>query len=299
MTHSPSPGPAPAADAVELRRVAVNGTELNVAVCGQGPPVLLLHGWPHTWRLWTHLMPVLAAEHRVIAPDLRGLGASSRAAGGYDLATLAGDAAALLDALGEPAAAVVGIDAGAPVGVLLALTEPARVSRLVVMEALLPGLPGAEALLAAGPPWWFGFHSVAGLAENVLVGHEAAYLDWFLGTGTLGDGVDPAVRDAFVAAYTGSDALRCGFEYYRAARTNAAQLRAATATGRLTVPTLAVGAATVGDALHRQLVPISDDLTGHVVPECGHIIPLHRPQALADLLAPSLRPSGDHAAPTG
>jgi len=111
-------------------------------------------------------MPVLASGHRVIAPDLRGIGESSRATGGYDLATLAGDAAALLDALGEPSAAVVGLDAGAPVAVMLGLTEPQGVARLVVMEALLPGLLGAEAFLAAGPPWWFGFHTVAGLAET-------------------------------------------------------------------------------------------------------------------------------------
>lgn len=236
-------------------------------------------------------MPVLASGHRVIAPDLRGIGESSRATGGYDLATLAGAAAALLDALGEPSAAVVGLDAGAPVAVMLGLTEPQRVARLVVMEALLPGLLGAEAFLAAGPPWWFGFHTVAGLAETVLVGHEDAYLDWFLTTGTLGDGVDPALRDAFVRAYTGREALRCGFEYYRAAPTNAAQLRAATASRRLTMPTMAVGAATVRDALHRQLAPITDDLVGHLMRDCGHIIPLHRPDALADLLLPFLAPT--------
>src|SRR5579875_2935684 len=106
----------------ELRRVRVNRIELNVALAGQGPAVLLLHGFPHTWQLWEPVMDRLAARYRVIAPDLRGLGASSRAATGYDAQTLADDAAGLLDALDEDTAAVAGIDAGAPPAFLLGLT---------------------------------------------------------------------------------------------------------------------------------------------------------------------------------
>src|ERR1700761_2427124 len=95
----------------ELRRIAVNGTVLNVALAGEGPAVLLLHGFPHTWQLWTPVMDALAARYRVIAPDLRGLGASGRPRDGYDARTLAGDAAALLAALGEESAAVAATDA--------------------------------------------------------------------------------------------------------------------------------------------------------------------------------------------
>lgn len=137
---------------VEVRRVAANGIEINVATAGEGPPVLLLHGWPHTWRLWEHVMPLLARDHRVIAPDLRGAGASTRAADGYDLHTLADDAAALLDVLGEPQAAVVGTDAGAPPAFMLAMRDPGRVRKLVLVESLLGALPGAEDFLAGGPP---------------------------------------------------------------------------------------------------------------------------------------------------
>jgi pimeloyl-ACP methyl ester carboxylesterase len=161
-----------------------------------------------------------------------------------------------------------------------------RVRRLVLMESLLAPLPGAEAFR---PQWWFGFHAVPGLAETVLAGHEREYVEWFLRAGTHdGQGVGPAVRDAFVSAYTGDDSLRCGFEYYRAFPANATQIRAATATSRLAVPTLAIGTNSVGDALHRQLEPITDALTGHVIPNCGHIIPLDQPNALLDLLVPFL-----------
>ncbi|MGY9064246.1 alpha/beta fold hydrolase, partial [Streptomyces sp. CAS3] len=96
----------------ELRRVLANGVELNVALSGSGPAVLLLHGFPHTWELWTDIMADLSGHYRVIAPDLRGFGASGRAASGYDAGTLAEDAAALLTTLGVSSAAVVGIDAG-------------------------------------------------------------------------------------------------------------------------------------------------------------------------------------------
>lgn len=273
----------------ELRRVPVNGVELNVALAGAGPAVLLLHGFPHTWELWTDVMADLSGRYRVIAPDLRGFGASSRAASGYDAGTLAEDAAALLTALGVSSTAVVGIDAGTAPAFLLALRRPGLVRRLAVMESLLGGLPGAEDFLAAGPPWWFGFHSAApGLAETVLEGHEAAYVDWFLSTGTLGDGVRPDLRDAFVRAYTGRQALSRAFSYYRALPESAAQIEQAVATARLTVPTMALGARPVGAALERQLRPVTDDLTGHVIEDCGHIIPLHRPRALLTLLRPFL-----------
>ncbi|MFC8342437.1 alpha/beta fold hydrolase [Streptomyces sp. NPDC057280] len=273
----------------ELRRIPVNGVELNVALAGSGPAVLLLHGFPHTWEVWTEVMADLATRHRVIAPDLRGFGASGRAASGYDAGTLAEDAAALLAALDVSSAAVVGIDAGVAPAFLLALRRPGLVRRLVVMEAVLGGLAGAEDFLADGPPWWFGFHSAApALAETVIEGHEADYVDWFLRTGTLGDGVPPAVRDAFVRAYTGRQALSCAFSYYRALPESAVQIERAVATARLTVPTMALGARPVGTALERQLRPFTDDLTGHVIEDCGHIIPLHRPRALLTLLRPFL-----------
>ncbi|QXJ24627.1 alpha/beta fold hydrolase [Actinomadura graeca] len=268
------------------RRVAANGIEINVAVAGEGPAVLLLHGFPHTWRLWTEVAAGLGG-FRVIAPDLRGTGGTTRARDGYDAGTLAADAEALLDALGEPTAAVAGIDAGALPAFLLALRRPGRVRRLVLMESLL-GLPGAEDPPGAGPPWWFGFHAVPGLAETVLAGHEAEYVDWFLRTGTHGRGVPRPIRDAFVGAYTGVESLRCAFSHYRALPVSARQIRDAAASHRLTVPTMAIGAHPVGDALERRLRPVADDLTGHVIEDCGHIVPLDRPDALLGLMAPFL-----------
>lgn len=291
----PVPVPSSPPDHPELRQVTANGIEINVAVAGEGPAVLLLHGFPHTWRLWTHVMDGLSDRFRVIAPDLRGFGASTRAVDGYDAGTLAADAEALLHALGESSAAVVAIDAGVPPAFLLAMRRPGLVRQLVVMESLLGTLPGAEEFLAQGPPWWFGFHREPGLAESVLGGNEDRYIDWFLDEGTLGQGVEPALRAAFLDAFSGGEALRCAFSYYRALPSSAGQILDATHRGRLTVPTMAIGARPVGRALEQQLRPVTDRLAGRLVEDCGHIIPLHRPDELLRLVDPFLTSAGASA----
>ncbi len=274
---------------ISSRMVDSAGTELHVVTAGSGPAVLLLHGFPHTWRVWSEVIPALAETHRVIAPDLRGTGDSARAAGGYDARSLAGDALAILDALEVESAAVVGIDAGATPAFLLALEHPGRVERLVLMEAMIGRLPGAEQFVQGGPPWWFGFHAVPGLAETVLDGHEAEYLDFFLRQGThVGGGIDPVIRDHFVEAYRGAESLRCGFEHYRSMPRSASQVAEAVRARRLTVPTLAIGGDTVGAATAAQLAPIADDLSSHSIPDSGHIIPLDRPRELLAILQPFL-----------
>ncbi|MFF0455751.1 alpha/beta fold hydrolase [Nocardia africana] len=272
----------------ETLRVTTDSVELAVTDAGSGPPLVLLHGWPHTRRIWHRVAPTLARSHRVIAPDLRGLGESERPAGGYDAGTVSVDIVSLLDHMGVERASIMAMDASVPAAVVTALRRPDRVDRLVVMESLLGTLPGAEDFLAAGPPWWFGFHAVPGLAETVLLGHEPDYIDWFLRAGVPHEPIDPALRAHILDAYTGADALRAGFEYYRALPRTAALLAEATATARLTVPALALGAGSVGDALHRQLIPIAKDVAGHVIPDCGHIVPLDAPEALLDLVTPFL-----------
>lgn len=277
----------------ETIRVTTNSVDLTVTTAGSGPALVLLHGWPHTRHIWHRVLPELARECRVLAPDLRGLGDSSRPEDGYDAATVSGDILGLLDRFGLERASLMALDASVPAAVLTALRQPNRVDRLIVMESLLGNLPGAESFLASGPPWWFGFHSVPGLAETVLPGHETDYLDWFLASGTArDDSIDPALRTHLHRAYTGGSALRTGFAYYRALPRTAAQLAEAVAHARLTVPTLALGGNAVGPALHRQLIPIADHLAGEQIPDCGHIVPLDRPDALLAAVVPFL--ADDH-----
>jgi len=273
----------------ELRRVRVNGIELNVALAGDGPAILLLHGFPHTWQVWSEVIDELAVHHRVVAPDLRGFGASTPTAEGLDAATLSVDAEGLLGALGERSADVVALDAGVPPAFLLALRRPDLVRNLVLIEATIGRLPGAADFFAAGPPWWFGFHAVPGLAETVLAGHEAEYVGWFYDQGVRGRGVRLDVRAAFGAAFAQQGALRNALEYYRALPESTRQITEAVTSSRLTVPTTAIGAASVGRALEGQLRPITDDLTGHLIPDCGHIVPLDRPRELLAILDRTLR----------
>ncbi|MGC4938532.1 alpha/beta fold hydrolase [Kribbella sp. DT2] len=249
---------------------------------GDGPAVVLLHGFPHTPRLWDAIVPRLAGTRRVIAPDL--------VAGGSAV-ELAGRLADLLDALGVERAAMVGIDAGAPAALGFALTRPDRTERLAVMEAVLPGIAGAEAFLAAGPPWWFGFHQVPGLAERVLVGHEHEYVEWFLRAGTAdGAGIGPELTDAFASAYSGSEALAGAFEHYRAMSRTAIELPPLLA-GRLRMPVLVVGAQPVGLTPAHQLTAFADDLAAVQLDDCGHLVPLDAPDRLLGVLLPWLEPA--------
>lgn len=268
------------------RRIQAGDITMEVTVAGAGPDVLLVHGFPHTRQVWSLLVDELARSHRVIVPDLRGIGGSTRATDGYDAASLAADLESLLDQLEAPRTDAVAIDAGVPPAFLLALRQPDRIHRLVLMESTLGTLPGAESFFRPGAPWWFGFHQVPGLAETVLAGHEGKYLDYFYRAGTFdGRGIDSDIRDAFVAAYSGRESLRCAFEFYRAMPQSAAEMADVAAATRLRVPTMAIGAKPVGDALYRQLTPITDTLRGEQIPQCGHIIPLDKPAVLSALLA--------------
>lgn len=242
--------------------------------------LVLLHGFPHTPRLWDEVLPQLRRTHHVLTPDT--------VAGG-DAMSLAEQVATEMTEAGMRAADVVAIDAGVPVALVLALTRPALVTRLVVMEALAGALPGAESFLAKGAPWWFGFHQVPDLPETVLEGHEREYVEWFLQAGTAARrGIDPSVTDAFVAAYTGRDRLAAGFAHYRAMPPNAAAISALTSERSLTMPTLAIGAHPVGPALGAQLSGVTDDLTTIQLDHCGHLIPLDAPERLLAALVPFL-----------
>lgn len=200
----------------DVRMVEVNGITIQTAVAGAGKPILLLHGWPFSWSVWRAIMPGLVqAGYLVIAPDLRGIGGTSRPADGCDIDTPANDHAALLMALGLRDAVVVGFDLGVQSAFMLAIKRPDLVSQLIVTEALMGDLPGAEYFLKAGPPWWFAFHGTPDLAEEVLCGNDDAYLNWFYEHHTV-QKLPAASRAEYVRAYTDHEALRRGFAHYRA-----------------------------------------------------------------------------------
>lgn len=125
--------PLPELDGVSHRYVNARGVRFHVAEAGpaDAPPVVLLHGWPQHWLMWRDVIPALATDRRVIAPDLRGLGWSEAPRGGYRKQELADDMLALLDELGVERFDLIGHDWGAFTGFLMAASAPERVRRFV------------------------------------------------------------------------------------------------------------------------------------------------------------------------
>jgi pimeloyl-ACP methyl ester carboxylesterase len=277
--------PGAQAGLIAVRSEAGGEAELAVETLGSGPAFLLVHGFPHTRAIWRTVAPLLAAAgRRVIVPDLRGLGDSSRTESGFDAIDLASDLAGVLDAFDEPTADVVALDVGVLPAFALAASRPSRVRTLTLIEALIGRLPGAEQFLSGGAPWWAGFHAApGGLAEQVLAGNEERYVRFFLDGGTTTDFPEDLAQ-IIARSYVGIDSLRAAFEHYRATRANARWAAAFAATDRLRMPVLAIGGNTVGDATARQLRPITDNLTSEVLPGVGHIVPVDAPAELVALL---------------
>src|SRR5215470_10251795 len=132
----PSPFPASFANC----DIATNGTTIHVRSGGTGPAVVLLHGYGETGDMWAPMASDLARNYTVVVPDLRGMGLSSKPAGGFDKKTQAGDVAGVLDALNIDRADLVTHDIGNMVGYAFAAQHPDRVPRLVLIDAPLPGV---------------------------------------------------------------------------------------------------------------------------------------------------------------
>jgi pimeloyl-ACP methyl ester carboxylesterase len=202
---------------VTERRLQANGLAFNLAEAGDGPPVLLLHGFPDSWRLWRHQLPALAkAGHRVLAPDLRGFGKTDRPTGveHYKLRTLVNDVVSLLDVLDVDRAAVVGHDWGAALAWAVARFVPDRVSRLVVVSVGHPLASAAAGLAQRQLSWymlWFLFH---GVAERVLPQDDWAVFRRWAWNGAR-RGQDPDL-DRQLADLSRPGALVAGLNWYRA-----------------------------------------------------------------------------------
>ncbi len=157
--------------------VALDGVTLHVRTGGQGPAVVLLHGYGETGDMWAPLAADLARDHSVVVPDLRGMGLSSHPAGGYDKKTQGQDIADLLDALNIEQADLVTHDIGNMVGYAFAAQFPDRVTRFVLMDAPLPGVGPWDDIVRSRALWHFSFQGPD--AERLVAGRERIYLDRF------------------------------------------------------------------------------------------------------------------------
>ncbi len=274
---------------IEHQTLRLKRLSMHVATAGEGTPVLLLHGWPQTWHEWRKLIPLLSSEYRLIAPDLPGLGDSSRPADGYDKKTLALDLLEMCEQLQLGRFHLVGHDWGGPTAFALARANPTQVRTLTLLDVTVPGI-GPD-MSQGGKRWHHAFHMTPDLPEALVQGREREYLSWFYEAFSWQRGaIGPADVDEYVRCYSQLGALRAGFAYYRNMLVDAADNRTTLESGfRLTMPVLALGGART-EARGRAEEPleslrlIADNVQGGAIPDCGHFIPEEQPAWLAQEL---------------
>ena len=158
----------------------VNGTTSHYVVGGQGPALILIHGFPENWSAFAAIMPGLASKFRVIAVDLRGIGGSMPVQGDFETATMAEDTYQLAFKLGLERAYVVGHDIGGGVAYALARLHPKSVRGAMILDVPIPGVDPWDQIKVNPALWHFGFHRAPGVPEKLLAGREAVYFDYFL-----------------------------------------------------------------------------------------------------------------------
>jgi pimeloyl-ACP methyl ester carboxylesterase len=249
------------------------GVSLDVADAGQGPAVVLLHGWPVTSLHWRHLAPVLnRAGYRTVGVEARGLGERSTGHGDLSQARLAAEVTATLDALGVRRFAVVGHAAGGTIATLLAAAQPGRVVALVVEEAVLPGTQAGQppAARAAAAEWLEPLAlAPGGLAEGLLRGRLDLVVDAFLTTSAGPAGLEFDAHLEYVAAHGRDDRLADALGLLRTRADDAAAVHRA-ARRRLRVPTLAIGGRfAAGAAVQESLARVASGPRSVVLPDAG------------------------------
>jgi pimeloyl-ACP methyl ester carboxylesterase len=267
------------------------GVRLHYVTAGDGPRVIvLLHGFPQTWWEWRRVIPALVgAGLRVVAPDNRGAGHSSRPPGGYDKLTMAGDIQRLLRGhleLDGPIV-LVGHDIGLMVAYAYAQAYRDEVSHLAVVDAPLPGTDVFERLRGDPRVWHFTFHGARDVAEMLVAGRERQYLQVFLSRCFDPSAIDEADLDVYVSAYSAPGAMRAGFELYRAFDRDAEDNRGALArNGKLSMPVLAVGGAlsTSGPLVEETMREVADNVTGVRVPRTANWVAEENPDAFVRAL---------------
>ena len=265
--------------------------DLHYVAAGSGAPVVLLHGWPQTWYEWRHIIPRLAETRTVIAPDMRGLGDTSRPLEGYDKMTVARDIVELMrDHLGHQRFAIIGHDWGGPVAFAAAVQAGDAITHFGLLDVVVPGLGGVD-IAQGGQRWHHGFHRTPDLPEALVQGRERAYLSWFYRSFSHRKGaIEEADIDEYVRTYSKPGALRAGFSYYRASERDAADNAKAVADGfRLACPVLAIGGERA-DARGRGTEPaeclreVADNVTGIVAKDCGHFLVEEDPQLVSNAI---------------
>ena len=274
----------PEVEGIEHRFVDVDGLRVHVAEAGDGPPVLLLHGWPQHWYMWRGVIERLAPQFRLIAPDLRGFGWTEAPGEGYDPETFAADQIALLDVLEIESASVIGHDWGGFTCFLLGMDAPERIERMVVLNSPHPWADvSPKLLLQAWRSWYAAANALPVFGPRLA--QSGRIVSWMLSHGNAGDPFpdggaiyrerlrDPARAQATAELY----------RYYMRAFAQAARGGAYRAE-HLSVPTLLLFGQRdlfVSADLLEGGEAHADELRIELVPDCGHFIADEKPELVA------------------
>jgi pimeloyl-ACP methyl ester carboxylesterase len=267
------------------REIAANGAMLHVRIGGSGPAIVLIHGFGESGDMWAPLAASLIRNHTVIVPDLRGMGRSSKPAGGFSKMNQATDIAALMDALKVAQTDVVAHDIGNMVAFAFAEKYPSRVTKLIVIDAPIPGIGPWDEIAKSPATWHFRFGGPD--MERLVKGRERIYLDRFWNEFSA----DPKrfterSRSHYAALYALPGAMHSALEQYRAFDQDARDNRAwVAAHGKLAMPVLALGAE---KGLGMQMADImraaASDVTAGLIPNSGHWIMQENPAATVRLV---------------
>ncbi|MGC2184086.1 MAG: alpha/beta hydrolase [Terriglobales bacterium] len=281
----PSQAHAAASDkAIASRGATVEGVSLHYLTAGQGPMVVLIHGYAETSRMWRPIIPMLAERFTVIAPDLPGIGDSAIPADGLDMKTAAIRIHALARSLGAQKAEVVGHDIGLMVAYAYAAQFPSEVTKLVVMDAFLPGVAGWEAVYNNPGIWHFRFNGPT--PEALVQGRERTYFEHFWNdfAADKTHSIPEADRKAYTAAYSRPGRMRAGWAYFVSFQ-QAAKDFAELSQTKLTMPVLSIGGEKAnGDVLAQQMRLVASDVTFVVLKNTGHWVMEEDPKETTDAL---------------
>jgi pimeloyl-ACP methyl ester carboxylesterase len=276
------------------RYVDTSGLRQHAVTGGDGPPLLLVHGWPQTWYAWRLLMPALARDFQVVAVDQRGIGLSDKPADGYDTGTLARDLVALMEALGHQRFALVGVDTGMPISYALAADHPDRLDRLAVAEAVLPGVAPSPPLFVPGPLnerlFHLMFNRLPTVNEQLVQGREDIFFGYEYAIWAAKKLPNYAASYYIDILRSDEHALRGSFGFYRAIDTTTAQ-NEQRKTRRLTLPVLAIGAEYgTGEGPADAMKLAAEDVQGLVIPGVGHWVAEEAPEEMLAALTAFLAP---------
>jgi pimeloyl-ACP methyl ester carboxylesterase len=256
----------------KTQSLAADWGSLSVTVGGSGTPVILIHGYAETSRMWRPLARVLAPRFTVIAPDLPGIGDSSIPKSGLDMKTSAERVHAAVRALGYSKVRVVGHDIGLMVAYAYAAMYPQEVEKLALMDAFLPGVDGWEAVYNNPQIWHFRFYGAT--PEALVKGRERIYFEHFWNDFAADKtrSIPEADRRAYTEAYSRPGRMAAGFAYFASFPKTALDF-AELAKTRLAMPVLAIGGEKAnGVALGAQAKVVATDVTVLVLKDTGHWI---------------------------